>query len=50
VDDVLCDEHEEIIAALGAYGFRMLKVRQISKSENKTSKWKENSLMIRRMI
>ncbi len=44
-------ENDEIIAAIAAFGYRMSATsKKPVKSEQKPNKWKENQLMIRRLI
>lgn len=45
------ERHEELIAAIAAFGWRMMRREKIStNSKPKTNKWKENHLALRRMI
>ena len=44
-------EHEEIVAAIAAYGLRMTQnAQKPSKSQPQVSKWKEKNLLLRRLI
>lgn len=45
------DEHEEIVAAIAAYGIRLTQNNQKpAKMQPKVSKWKESNLLTRRLI
>jgi acetyl-CoA carboxylase biotin carboxylase subunit len=49
--DKIKEEQEEIIAAIAAFGFRMTRKDQSPVSEKqKISKWKENNLLMRRLL
>lgn len=49
--DKMKDEHEEIVAAIAAFGYRMTKNSNIpQKAKPNISKWKEKQLLLRRLV
>lgn len=49
--DKMKKEHEELIAAIAAFGYRMTKnEKKVNNVKPQISKWKENHLMTRRLI
>ncbi|MFW6232807.1 MAG: biotin carboxylase, partial [Bacteroidota bacterium] len=45
------EEHEELIAAIAAYGYRMARARTVPvSSEPSANKWKQNNLVLRRIL